>query len=101
MVMFNFPSNLRVAGTGAIPIILGSTPTAAAPRIFAIGFIPSSSAFSAAIITRADAPSFLPDALPAVTYPSGKIGFSFASFSMLVLRLGYSSVSNTIGSAFL
>ena len=49
----------------------------------AIGFSPSSFAFAADISTRADAPSFTPGALPAVTVPSFlNAGFSARSTSM-------------------
>ena len=42
------------------------------------------------------APSFIPDALPAVTVPSLlKAGLNFESFSKFVVLFGYSSVSNT------
>ena len=48
------------------------------------------------------APSLIPDALPAVTVPSFlNAGLSFARFSIVVLNLGNSSVSNTFGSPFL
>ena len=44
-----------------------------------------------------EAPSFMPDALPAVTVPSLlKAGFSLASFSRSGVRWGYSSVSKTV-----
>ena len=90
-----------MAGTGPIPMIPGSTPAAAAPSTFARGFNPNSSAFSLDMMTNAAAPSFLPDAFPAVTVPSGKIGFKTANWSRLVDRFGYSSTANTIGSPFL
>ena len=68
--------------------------------ITAIGLMPISAAFSLEARTTAAAPSLRPDAFPAVTVPSLKIVRSFASFSALVVRFGYSSVSNIIGSPF-
>ena len=50
------------------------------------------------MITTADAPSFMPEALPAVTDPvpsRRKAGRSLASFSRVVSGLGCLSVSNT------
>ena len=68
--------------------------------ITAIGLMPISAAFSLEARTTAAAPSLRPDAFPAVTVPSLKMVRSFASFSALVVRFGYSSVSNIIGSPF-
>ena len=90
--------SLRVAATGPMPMMRGSTPAAAPAMMRAMGLRPSSLALSADISTRAEAPSLRPEALPAVVTPSAKMGLSFAIFSRLVSRLGYSSVSNTMGS---
>jgi hypothetical protein len=58
--------------------------------------MPSSLALSALMITRAAAPSLIPEALPAATVPSFlKAGLSPQRASSLVPSLGYSSVSKT------
>ena len=76
-----------MAPTGPIPIILGSTPTAAEFIIFALGFrLYFFTACSDAIINAAE-PSLTPLAFPAVTVPFflNGVGKEF-SFSMLVSR---------------
>lgn len=60
-----------IAGIGPVPIILGSTPLWAIATIWAKGFISLLIASSFVIRTTAAAPSFIPDALPAVTVPLG------------------------------
>src|SRR5258705_11246975 len=67
------------ASTGPIPIIRGSTPTAPEETMRAIGlrlyFFTATSAAS----NKAQAPSFNPEELPAVTDPSFlNAGFNFA-----------------------
>lgn len=57
------------AGTGPMPIILGSTPASATATILANGESPFCIAVSADIRTTAAAPSLTPEALPAVTVP--------------------------------
>ena len=64
----------------------GSTPAEAAERIFAIGFLPRFSPQARLAITSAAAPSFTPDALPAVTTPPSNRGLRRASDSMLQSR---------------
>ena len=49
---------------------LGSTPLWATATTYANGRIPFAAALSADIKTTTAAPSFIPDALPAVTVPS-------------------------------
>ena len=67
----------------------------------ASGVRPSAAAFFAVITTTAAAPSFRPEALPAVTLPAlSKAGRRPASASALVLRLMNSSAAKTIGSPF-
>ena len=67
----------------------------------ASGVRPSWSAFLAVITTTPAAPSFRPEALPAVTLPAlSKAGRRPASTSALVLRLMNSSAAKTIGSPF-
>src|SRR3954471_13090118 len=58
------------AGIGPVPISLGSTPALAHDTMRPSGVIPRASASLADISTKAAAPSFRPDALPAVTEPS-------------------------------
>ena len=83
-----------------MPITRGATPAVASPRMRARGTRPKRFALSSSAIRSAAAPSFTPDALPAVTLPSGRTTpFSFASASMLVSR-GCSSCDTTIGSPF-
>lgn len=57
------------ASTGPIPIIRGSTPTCATATILANGEIPLLAATSWDMRITTAAPSFMPDALPAVTVP--------------------------------
>ena len=72
-----FFSALREAGAGPMPITFGSTPTDANALILASGVNPSSFAFASDITSNAAAPSFSPDALPAVTVPClSNAGFS-------------------------
>ena len=57
---------------------------------------PSFRASPSSISSTPEEASFMPEELPAVTLPpSRKAGFSFASFSRVVSRLGYSSVAIT------
>ena len=82
-------------------MIRGSTPATAALTIRAIGFrlwffTPDSEA-----INKAAAPSFNPDAFPAVTVPSFlKAGFKLLNVSIVVEALANSSVEKRIGSFF-
>ena len=83
---------LRIASTGPMPMIIGSTPAVQYARMRASGLRPSSCAFFAVAITSAAAPSLMPDALPAVTEPSlTNAGRSAASVSAVVPARGYSS----------
>ena len=72
-----------VEATGPIPITSGLTPASAPATKVAIGLTPSSFAFSSLITTTAAAPSLIPEALPAVTNPSGLMVRSFASPSIV------------------
>ena len=81
-------------------MMVGSTPASAPATNVAIGVTPSSLALSSLMITRAAAPSLIPEALPAVTTPSGLRGRSFARASIVEPCLGPSSVSNTTVSFF-
>src|SRR5690625_5787598 len=65
----------------------GLTPAVADETNRAIGFKPSSFARFACINKTAEAPSLIPDALPAVTVPFVKIGFKrFSFFNVVVGR---------------
>src|SRR5476649_1056864 len=91
----------REAGTGPMPMMVGSSPADAYPRITASGRKPSAAARCALITSTAAAPSLSPDALPAVTLPAlSKAGRNPASTSALVLRLTNSSAAKTTGSPF-
>mmetsp|Transcript_14236 Transcript_14236/g.35525 ORF Transcript_14236/g.35525 Transcript_14236/m.35525 type:complete len:226 (+) Transcript_14236:152-829(+) len=93
--------HLRTAGTGPIPITRGSTPALAAATIRARTGVPVEAAYSSEATRSAAAPSFSPDALPAVTLPSfWKAGRSFASLSAVTPGLGYSSRAKSSGSPF-
>lgn len=83
-----------VAGMGPVPIIDGSTPAVAHEAILAIGFMPLFSASDLCISKTAAAPSFSPEALPAVTVPSFlKAGLRLARDSMVAPKRGCSSFS--------
>jgi len=62
---------LAVAGTGPIPMVRGDTPATAHERSTASGRRPRASARSRVVTTQTAAPSFCPDAFPAVTVASG------------------------------
>jgi hypothetical protein len=65
---------------GPVPIILGSTPASAIATIRAIALIPFLAAILLDIRTTAAAPSFIPEAFPAVTVPSLCEQFEFTFF---------------------
>ena len=72
-------SALRVAGTGPMPMTLGSTPATAVATMRASGRQPSASAALRRRPGSAAAPSLMPLELPAVTVPpSRKAGGSLA-----------------------
>ncbi|RUS17500.1 hypothetical protein BC937DRAFT_89909 [Endogone sp. FLAS-F59071] len=74
-----------MAGTGPIPMIVGSTPTACQLTIRAKGVSPYLLTACSLAITTAAAPSLMPEALPAVvTPPFLKAGLSFARLSSVV-----------------
>ena len=75
----------------------GSTPALAAARMRASGFLPLRSPHLRLPIRSAAAPSFTPEALPAVTTPPSKSGFSLASASMVLSRRGCSSALSSSG----
>ena len=81
------------AKTGPIPITLGSTPATAAETILAIGFILFLLIASSPAINKATAPSFKPEAFPAVTEPPSFLnaGLSFPKTSNVVVGLINSS----------
>ncbi|MCY1521055.1 hypothetical protein D9M68_558540 [compost metagenome] len=78
----------------------GATPAVAMPTMRAFGVSPFLAAVASSASSSAQAPSFTPLALPAVTVPSGRTTpLSLASVSRLVSR-GCSSVSTTMASPF-
>ena len=92
--------SLWLAGTGPMPIIFGSTPAVAIPIILARGVRPYRRAASAEAISIAAAPSFTPDALPAVTVPPARTtGESRARLSIVVPARGCSSRVTTVSPA--
>lgn len=89
-----------VAGTGPIPMILGSTPAAPIPATRAMGVRPNCFTISSEARMQTAAPSLIPELLPAVTEPpSLKAGLSDAS-TLTSLSRGCSSVSKSIASPF-
>src|SRR5215210_319946 len=64
-------SAFATAGTGPIPIVRGATPPTPQETSLASGRSPYSTAFSGLVTTTTAAPSFWPEALPAVTVASG------------------------------
>src|SRR6185436_7738341 len=80
------------AGTGPMPMYLGSTPAEANDLMRAIGLRPSSFAFFADVRTTAAAPSLRPEALPAVTEPFlSNAGLRLFIASSVAPWRGYSS----------
>ena len=77
-----------------MPYSSGARAKMSVARMRAMGLHPSRCAAAADINTAATAPSVMPEALPAVTVPSGlKAGGSLASFSRVVSARGYSSAA--------
>jgi hypothetical protein len=72
------------AGIGPSPMEPGSTPATAEEINLARGLKPNSLHFSSGAISRAHAPSFTPDELPAVTVPFSfaNTGLSFDNFQL-------------------
>ena len=89
---------LRVAGTGPTPMTAGSTPATAVETTRAIGCRPSSRARPASTSSTADAPSLIPELLPAVTEPPSRLnaGRSLPSASIDVSARGCSSRSTSV-----
>ena len=83
-------------------MIAGSTPATAVETMRAIGVRPSALARSASTRSTAEAPSLIPELLPAVTEPPSfaKAGRSLARASGVVSARGCSSRATTIGSPF-
>src|SRR4051812_25961144 len=83
-------------------MIRGKTPAEAEPTIRAIGVSPNFVAADWEASKSAHAPSFTPDAFPAVTVPFDlTIGLRLASASSVVSGRGCSSLHTTTGSPFL
>ena len=62
-------NSLRIAGTGPMPMMRGSTPAEAHPMMRASGVTPSAAHAAALISTTAAPPSVMPDEVPAVMMP--------------------------------
>ena len=88
--------------TGPIPIIRGSTPATADDTILAFGVRLFLVAASAEASKMAPAPSFNPDAFPAVTVPPSFLnaGLSLPNISRVVVGFINSSFSKMIESFF-
>ena len=90
-----------MAMEGVVVNHIGSCAASAKPRIFAIGFIPSSCAFSLLINTTAAAPSLMVEAFAAVTVPSFvKTGFNPGIFSKFTFLNSSSSAKNVTSPFF-
>ncbi|MCY1361318.1 hypothetical protein D9M69_479790 [compost metagenome] len=91
-------STLRVAGTGPMPMMRGSTPAVAMPTTRARALRPWRLAASGLASSRAQAPSLTPEALPAVMLPPWRKGVpSLANCSRVVSPRGCSSCSTSFG----
>ena len=96
-----FARTLRVAAVGPMPIIRGATPAAAAATTRALGVKPCRFSAASEASSNAQAPSFTPEAFPAVIVPVGfTTGFSFESASSVVSGRGCSSSEKSSGSPF-
>ena len=94
-------STRRVADTGPMPIIAGSTPALAQALMVTKGLRPSSSARALLHTITAAAPSFRPEALPAVTLPPAlNAAVSRARPSKVVPARGPWSLSNSVTTPF-
>ena len=90
-----FSSAFLVLKAGPTPMMDGSSPAEAPTTNLAIGFTPSSFAFSSLITTIAAAPSLMPEAFAAVTVPSAlNAGRSLLMPSAVTPARGPSSLSN-------
>ena len=97
-----FASAFSDAFTGPIPIMRGSTPTTAELTILAVGFKLYFFTASSEAKSMAAAPSFNPEAFPAVTVPSFlKAVRSFPNTSRELFAFINSSFEKMIGSFFL
>jgi len=90
--------SFRTAPIGPSPIVAGSQPVDRTSRRYTAFVVDMpSGAASSPSTSMDDAPSLIPDALPAVTVPSFlNAGRSFDSPSEVVSGLGYSSSSMTV-----
>ena len=98
-------SSFCTAGTGPMPMLRGSTPALAQPRMRASGVTCSRLARSALINTTAAPPSVMPDDDPAVMMPgapstSRKTSGSLRRLSSVVPGRGCSSTSSIAGLPF-
>ena len=94
--MFALASACWEAATGPMPIISGDNPESPVEIMRANGVMPSAFAFDSLITTRAAAPSFKAQQLPAVTVPSGRnTGFNCETPSNVTFGRGPSSLEIT------
>src|SRR5665213_488777 len=92
--MADFSSNLRIAGTGPIPMMRGATPAVVVAMIRARGVRPKRCAAACVASSSAHEPSLTGEALPAVTVPPLlTIGFRFPRPSSVLSARGASSTS--------
>mmetsp|Transcript_4605 Transcript_4605/g.15448 ORF Transcript_4605/g.15448 Transcript_4605/m.15448 type:complete len:210 (+) Transcript_4605:41-670(+) len=89
-------SRPRAAGTGPMPMTVGSHPTRCQPTTRARGASPRRATASSSASTRLAAPSQMPEALPAVTTPSLRnTGLSLPRPSAVVAGRGCSSTATS------
>ena len=101
IVITRLGDRLRVAGTGPIPMIEGSTPTTSLSPIHASGVRPRSRAADSAASTSDAAPSVMPEEFPACTVPpSRNTGGSLARSCSVVSARGCSSAVMVRSSPF-
>ena len=92
-----FASSFWVAGAGPMPMMRGSTPAETTATTRARGVRPYFATAASEARSRAPAPSFTPEALPAVMVPPFRNGvFSFASCSRVVSARGCSSTDTVV-----
>ena len=86
-----------VAGTGPMPMTRGGTPAETVARMRARGVRPLALAAASEAMIMAQAPSLMPDELPAVTEPpSRNAAGSLARISIVVSPRGCSSFSTMV-----
>ena len=98
---FALPSAALMAGTGPMPMRVGSTPTDAHETSSHSGVRPSAATAASLATTSVAAPSQMPEAEAGVTTPSFlNAAGSFCSFSSVVFGFGCSSTANSTSLRF-